>query len=112
MDRVALVLSLVAALLFTVGGVFMKVSAGLTRLGPGVLALALFLGGAVVQTLALKQSELGVVYVFVLGLEAVLAFGFGIVLFGESVSLPKLLGVVLIIGGFALLHASGSSNPP
>jgi multidrug transporter EmrE-like cation transporter len=108
MDRFALVLSLVAALLFTVGGVFMKVSNGLSRLGPGALALALFLGGAVVQTIALKQSELGVVYVFVLGLEAVLAFAFGVLFFGEGVSLPKLAGVALIIGGFALLHLGGS----
>jgi multidrug transporter EmrE-like cation transporter len=109
MSRLALLLSMLAALLFTVGGVFMKVSNGLARLGPAVLALALFLGGAVVQTLALERSELGVVYVFVLGLEAVLAFGFGVVFFHERVSLPKVLGVVLIIGGVALLHASGST---
>ena len=110
MSRTALVLSLAAALLFAVGGVFMKVSSGLERLVPGSIALALFLAGAVVQTLALKHAELGVAYVFVLGLEAVLAFVFGALFFAESVSLPKVLGVALIIGGFALLNVGTSAG--
>ena len=56
----------------------------------------------------MKYAELGVAYVFVLGLEAVLAFCFGALFFGESVSVAKLLGVVLIIGGFALLHVGAA----
>ena len=110
MSRIALVLSLAAALLFAVGGVFMKMSNGLERLVPGSIALGLFLAGAVVQTLALKQAELGVAYVFVLGLEAVLAFVFGALFFEENVSMPKVLGVALIIGGFALLHVGASAG--
>ncbi len=109
MSRTALLLSLVAALFFAVGGVFMKMSSGLERLVPGTIALGLFLAGAVVQTLALKHAELGVAYVFVLGLEAVLAFTFGAVFFDETVSLPKVLGVALIIGGFALLNAGAAA---
>jgi small multidrug resistance pump/quaternary ammonium compound-resistance protein SugE len=70
-ERFALVLSVVAALFFTFGGVFMKLSSGFTRLGAGAAALALFVAGAVAQTFALKYAELGVAYVFVLGLEAV-----------------------------------------
>jgi multidrug transporter EmrE-like cation transporter len=110
MSRLALALSCAAAFLFAVGGVFMKMSNGLERLVPGAIAMALFLAGAVVQTLALKQTELGVGYVFVLGLEAVLAFAFGALFFEENVSLPKLLGVALIIGGFALLNAGASAG--
>ena len=108
MSRFALILSVVAALFFTCGGVFMKLSSGFTRLGAGAAAIALFVAGAVAQTFALKYAELGVAYVFVLGLEAVLAFCFGALFFGESVSVPKVLGVVLIIGGFALLHVGAS----
>jgi multidrug transporter EmrE-like cation transporter len=108
MSRFALVLSVVAALFFTFGGVFMKLSSGFTRLGAGAAALALFVAGAVAQTFAMKYADLGVAYVFVLGLEAVLAFCLGALFFGESVSVPKVLGVVLIIGGFALLHVGAS----
>jgi multidrug transporter EmrE-like cation transporter len=108
MSRLALLLSVVAAIFFTFGGVLMKVSSGFARLGPGLAALALFLAGAIAQTFAMKVADLGVAYVFVLGLEAVLAFTFGALFFGETVSPAKLLGVVLIIGGFALLHLRAS----
>jgi small multidrug resistance pump/quaternary ammonium compound-resistance protein SugE len=53
---------------------------------------------------------MGVSYVFILGLEAILAFSIGAVLFKEGVSLTKLLGVALIIGGFALLHAGTATG--
>jgi multidrug transporter EmrE-like cation transporter len=106
MSLSAVGLSLVAALCFVAGGAFMKLSSGFARLGPSAAALALFLAGAVAQTLAMKHGEMGVSYVFILGLEAVLAFAIGALLFREAVSAPKLLGVALIIGGFALLHAS------
>jgi multidrug transporter EmrE-like cation transporter len=108
MSGFALMLSVVAAIFFTLGGVLMKVSSGFARLGPGAAALALFMAGAIAQTFAMKYADLGVAYVFVLGLEAVLAFGFGAAFFGETVSVPKLLGVALIIGGFALLHLGAS----
>jgi len=106
MSLSAVGLSLVAALCFVAGGAVMKLSSGFARLGPGAAALALFLAGAVAQTMAMKHGEMGVSYVFILGLEAVLAFAIGVLLFREAVSAPKLLGVALIIGGFALLHAS------
>lgn len=106
MSLSAVGLSLVAALCFVAGGAFMKLSSGFARPMPGVAALALFLVGAVAQTLAMKHGEMGVAYVFILGLEAVLAFAIGALLFRESVSAAKLLGVALIVGGFALLHAS------
>jgi multidrug transporter EmrE-like cation transporter len=108
MSRAALILSLIASLLFTFGGVCMKLSNGFVRLGPGFAALALFVAGATAQTYAWRYGELGVAYVFVLGLEAILAFSFGALFFRESVSLPKLVGVALIVSGFALLHAGAS----
>ncbi len=95
-------LSLVAALCFVAGGAFMKVSSGFARPGAGALALGLFLAGAVAQTLAMKHGEMGVSYVFILGLEAVLAFAIGASLFRESVSALKLVGVALIVDGIRL----------
>jgi multidrug transporter EmrE-like cation transporter len=112
MSLSASILSLAAALSFVAGGAFMKLSIGFARLGPGLIALGLFLGGAILQTLAMKHAEMGVSYVFILGLEAVLAFAIGAFFFQESVSLPKLLGVALIIGGFALLRVGPSVGAP
>ena len=103
-------LSVAAALCFVAGGALMKLSNGFVRLAPGLAALALFLAGAVAQTLAMKRGEMGVSYVFILGLEAILAFSIGAVLFKEGVSVTKLLGVALIIGGFALLHVGTATG--
>src|SRR5215831_4484276 len=108
MSLSAVALSLLAALCFVAGGAFMKLASGFARPVPGLIAMGLFLSGAVAQTLAMKHGEMGFSYVFILGLEAVLAFAIGALLFRESVSVPKLVGVALIIGGFALLHVSTS----
>jgi multidrug transporter EmrE-like cation transporter len=108
MNLSALGASLLAALCFVIGGAFMKLSNGFSRPAPGVAALVLFLSGAVAQTLAMKHGEMGVSYVFILGLEAVLAMALGAFFFQESVSMPKLLGVALIVGGSVLLHAGTS----
>ena len=74
------VLLLLAALSFTVGGICMKHSDGLTKAGPSVLLGILFLLGAGLQALAMRREDMSVSYIFVLGMESVLAFGFGVFL--------------------------------
>jgi multidrug transporter EmrE-like cation transporter len=99
-----LLLAIGAALAYTVGGVCMKLSGGMTRLGPTLLVYLLFATGATLQTAGMRRSSLGVAYLLVLGLESLLAFGFGLWLFRESHSVPKLLGVAAIVVGILLLH--------
>jgi multidrug transporter EmrE-like cation transporter len=101
-------LTLAAAIAYTVGGVFMKLSDGLSRLGPTLAVYLLFAGGASLQCIVMRRAEMGVAYVFVLGLEAVLAFLLGVWWFGESRSVAKLCGVVLIAAGIVLLHTGDS----
>jgi multidrug transporter EmrE-like cation transporter len=47
---------------------------------------------------------MAVAYIFVLGLESVLAFVFGAYFFGETVSVTRVVAVGLITGGIVLLH--------
>ena len=103
-----LLMVLAAAVSFTVGGIYMKLSQGLSHLTPSLLVYVFFCTGASLQTLAMRKSELGVTYIFVLGLEAVLALLFGVFLFKESYSLLKLLGVGLIVTGIIFLRANNS----
>ncbi len=100
----SLLLSLAAALCYVMGGGFMKLSNGFVKVAPGAAAVGLFAVGAILQTFTMKQADLGVAYVFILGLEAVLAVVIGSIFFNESVSAAKLSGVALIIVGFAFLH--------
>ena len=51
---------ILAALFFTVGGIFMKLSDGLTKFWPTMIVFALFVTGAGLQTLAMKREDLAV----------------------------------------------------
>jgi quaternary ammonium compound-resistance protein SugE len=100
------VLIVLAALAFTVGGYFMKLSSGLTRVGPSLLMFALFAIGAACQALAMRNEPMGTTYVTVLGLEAVTAYLLGVVFLHEGSSPVKLVGVALVVGGIVLLKLS------
>lgn len=71
---------------------------------PLVYVVAASIAFAALQTLALRQADLGVAYIAVLGLEAVMAFGFGVAFFHEAVSAWRVLAVTLIVGGIAILR--------
>jgi small multidrug resistance pump/quaternary ammonium compound-resistance protein SugE len=101
---VPLLWALAAAIAFTAGGVFMKYSNGLTRLGPSVAMFVLFAGGAAAQAMAMRRTEMSATYIFVLGLESVLAFGLGVAVFSESATPVRLLAVALVTAGILLLR--------
>jgi multidrug transporter EmrE-like cation transporter len=103
-----LLMVLAAAVFFTVGGIFMKLSQGLSLLTPSLLVYVFFCTGASLQTLAMRKSDLGVTYILVLGLEAVLALLFGVFIFKEHYSFLKLLGVSLIVAGIIFLRSSNN----
>lgn len=102
-------LMVAAALAFTIGGVFMKASQGLTQTLPTLAMLGLFVLGATLLTLSIDvRGQLGPAYLIVLGLEAVLAMAFGAILFGENATPPRLLGLGLLIVGMILIEATSA----
>jgi multidrug transporter EmrE-like cation transporter len=102
--------TIMTAVAFTLGGVCMKASAGMTHVGPSVLVYLCFAAGATFQALALRKAELGVAYMFSLGLEAVLVFALGQLLFAESISTWKVLGVASIVFGMVMMHHDSTST--
>lgn len=99
-----MLLGLLAALCFTIGGLFMKSADGVRHLAPAVGFLLLFGAGAVLQSYAMRGAGMAVTYVLVLGLEAALAVGFGMGLLGESLSPVRIVGIGLTLVGIALLR--------
>jgi multidrug transporter EmrE-like cation transporter len=95
---------ILAALFFTVGGIFMKLSDGLTKFWPTTIVFILFVGGAALQALAMKREDLAVTYLMVVGLEAILAFLFGVLVFSESYTPVRIAGVSLIALGIVSLR--------
>lgn len=105
-----LLMVLLSAILFTVGGIFMKLSNGLTQLIPSLLVYVFFIAGASLQTIAMRRSALGVTYVIVLGVESVLAFLFGVVLFQENYSYTNFIGMSLIVAGMSFLQSDRTQS--
>lgn len=95
-----------AALSFSVGGYYMKLSQGLTVAWASVLVFACFALGATLQTLAMRGSAMTVTYIAVLGLEAITAYALGALLLGEPNSWLKLVGALVVLCGVALLRVA------
>jgi multidrug transporter EmrE-like cation transporter len=95
---------ILAALFFTVGGIFMKLSDGLTKFWPTTIVFILFVAGAALQALAMKREDLAVTYLAVVGLEAILAFLFGVLVFSESYTPVRIAAVSLIALGIVSLR--------
>jgi small multidrug resistance pump/quaternary ammonium compound-resistance protein SugE len=101
-------LTLMAALFFSVGGYFMKLSAGLTNFRPTALIFAFFGVGAVLQTVAMDHEEMSITYIVVLGFEAITALCLSVFVLKEGSSLTKLAGVGLVLAGIVVLRTGKS----
>jgi quaternary ammonium compound-resistance protein SugE len=64
-----------------------------------VAALLTNLTGPFLVGLALKTVPLGTAYAVWVGIGALVAFVVGVIMFGESLSLPRMLCVALILCG-------------
>ena len=96
--------AILASCSFAIGGIFMKYAnyfQGTANLKP---AYVFFLVGATFQMVMMREAELGIAYVLVLGLESLFAVLFGYLLFKESVSWAKAGAIVLVVLGMALLN--------
>jgi multidrug transporter EmrE-like cation transporter len=94
----------IAAIAFSVGGLFMKLSSGVTRPWPTVAFIGLFVAGALVQAVAMRRAELSVAYVFVLGLEAVITVLLSVWLLHESCPPQRIAAIALVVAGIAWLR--------
>ena len=99
---------LIAILTEVVGTTLMKVSQGLTKLIPSISMFVLYAISFVFMALALKKIEVSTAYAIWSGLGTALIAVIGIFWFRESFNLPKLAGIVLIIGGVLLLNLKGA----
>jgi small multidrug resistance pump len=93
-----------AAVLYVIGGMAMKSSRSLTVLHPSLLVYLAFFGGATLQTLGMSGARMGVTYVVVLGLEAVLALAGAAAYLGERVTVSQIAGAALVVAGIMVLE--------
>lgn len=94
---------LFAGLLEIVWAIAMKSSMGFTRLWPSIVTITTMLGSFGLLAIATKTLPLGTSYMVWSGIGAVGAFVAGIILFGEDLSLLRLLAGALIVGGITMM---------
>ena len=95
---------ILAASVFALGGLFMKSSAGATRILPTAAFTLFFVVGAVAQAKAMRRADMGPVYIAVLGVEAAVALFLSVFILHEQLTWPRAAAVCLIVGGVMLLR--------
>jgi small multidrug resistance pump len=97
-----------AILAEVLGTTAMKASDGFTRLWPTIATAVGYLISFTLLARCLKTVAVGAAYAIWSAAGTALIVTIGIVFFGESVSLSRVFGVVLIIVGVALVLLSGT----
>jgi quaternary ammonium compound-resistance protein SugE len=104
-------LLLVLAGLFETGfAICLKLSHGLTRLGPTVLFAIFALASFGLLTVALRQLEVGPAYAAWTGIGATGTVILGMIWLGESVTVLKLVSIGLVLAGMIGLQLSGGAH--
>jgi multidrug transporter EmrE-like cation transporter len=100
----ALTQLILASVVYAVGGLYMKLSQGLTRPWPTIAFSVLFLTGAMLQALGMRGTDMSVSYVFVLGVEALVATGLSVAVLHEGLPPARIAAVLLVVIGIAWLR--------
>ena len=92
------------SLAFSIGAAFMKSSEGLTRLLPTLMVVLWFLVGAALLTRAVTAESTSFAIMVSLGIEALITVLIGAFLLGDHVSFRQALGMVVVVGGVAMVR--------
>lgn len=81
----------------------MKLSDGFTRLIPSLVTVVLVVASFALLSMSMRSIPLGTSYAIWSGIGAVGAFIVGALVFGEQLSLLRVAGLLMIVGGLALM---------
>jgi small multidrug resistance pump len=94
---------IIGSVAFSIGGAFMRLSEGFTRLWPSLVVATCFVVGAGFLAKAVNRGGLSTTYVVGLGLEALISVGIGLALLGERLTVAQTAGIAIILVGLATL---------
>lgn len=91
------------------GTSLLKTTDGFTKLWPTVVCLAAYAAAFASLAWAIKQQlPVGLAYAMWSGLGTAAIVAIGVLFLGEQISLAKVAGVVLVIGGVVVLNLGGA----
>ncbi|MFJ9561900.1 DMT family transporter [Streptomyces fuscichromogenes] len=86
----------------------MKYADGFSRLWPSLLTALGYLVSFLLLAQTLKTLSIGTAYAIWSGVGTATIAALGLLLFGETLTLVKVAGIVLIIGGVVVLNLGGA----
>ena len=101
---------IVAIVAETIGTTALQASQQFTRRGPSLLVFVAYGFSFYMLGLTLKYMPVGLVYAIWAGLGIVLIALIGLVMFGQRLDLPAILGIGLILSGVLIIHLFSSSS--
>jgi quaternary ammonium compound-resistance protein SugE len=104
----AWLLVIAAGLLETGFAICLKLSHGLSRVGPTVLFAVFALASFGLLTLALKNLDVGPAYAAWTGIGAAGTVLVGMIWLGEAASVVKLASIALVLAGIVGLQLTGA----
>ncbi|MCG6904920.1 MAG: multidrug efflux SMR transporter [Rhodobacter sp.] len=101
---------LVIAILFeTVGTTALQASHQFTRFWPSVLVVLAYALAFYFLAFALRFMPVGIAYAIWSGLGIVFIAAIGLLIFGQRLDPPALLGIAMILGGILVIHLFSDS---
>lgn len=86
------------------GTTFLVKSEQFTRLAPSLMVAILYICSFYFLSLTLKTIPLGIAYAIWGGVGIVLTAIIGVALFKQSIDMPAILGIILIISGVVVIN--------
>ncbi len=90
----------------------LKASEGFTRLGPAVITTIGYAAAFYFLSLTLKSIPVGIAYAIWSGIGIVLISVIGLFLFRQTLDLPAVIGIALIVAGVAVINLYSQAMPP
>ena len=107
---VYLILAL-AVLAETIGTTALQASQQFSRIGPSIVVVVAYAVSFYLLSMTLRTLPVGVVYALWSGLGIVLIATIGWVVFGQKLDFAAIIGLIMIIGGIAVIHLFSTSSP-
>lgn len=89
----------------------LKASDGFTRLGPGAVVVVGYSISFYLMTIILRRLDLGIVYATWSALGTAGVAMIGVSVYGETMTLWRAAGLLLVIIGVVILNISGTTAP-
>ena len=99
-----------AIVLEVLGSSFMKASDGFSKLLPSTLTIIAYIACFFFLSQALKSIPLGIAYAIWGGLGIVLTALISVIIFKQSLDLPAIIGIILIVAGVFVMNFFSKSS--